>query len=88
MSSESTQISPFPTEPCPTYHVHDDESWEWGIACERCPAPRFLPGSRFGGIRFSIRHLKLQNEMGQTVREQVAEIYEGARERGADITRA
>jgi hypothetical protein len=39
------------------------------------------------GVRFNTRHLKLYRELGYTAREEVAEIYEGARETGRDITR-
>lgn len=79
----------YPVEPCPTYHVHDDESWEWGATCNACRSPSFVEKStRYSGVRFNVRHLKAQNQRGYTVREEVAEIYEGARERGADIMRA
>lgn len=84
------QRGPEPEEPCPLYHVHDDEdrTWEWGATCDACRSPFFVAANPWTGVRFSTRHLKLQRELGMTVREQVAEIYEGARETGADITRA
>ena len=78
----------YPEEPCPTYHIHDDETWGWGATCDGCPPFFVAKSKRYGGVRFSIRHLKAQNDRHYTVREEVAEIYQGARERGADITKA
>lgn len=71
------------------WHVHDDDvSWGWGATCDACRSPSFAGSKRYAGVRFNTRHIKLQRELGMTVREQVAEIYEGARETGRDITRA
>ena len=82
------QRGPEPEEPCPLYHLHDDESWGWGVTCEGCPPPsNFVGNSPYANVNFSIRYLRAQNQRHYTVREEVAEIYEGARERGADITK-
>lgn len=84
----SMQRGPEPEEPCPLYHVHDDVdgTWGWGATCEGCPSSSLFTGnSPFNGVNFSIRYLRAQNQRHYTVREEVAEIYEGARERGADI---
>jgi hypothetical protein len=89
MRSTLSPLEIYPGDDSPhSWHIHADQTWEWGATCDACRSPIFVPASRFAGIRFNTRHLKLQRELHQTVREQVAEIYEGARETGRDITRA
>lgn len=84
----SHRTPPYPDEPCPVYHVDNQGKWEWGATCEGCPTlSSFTGNSPFNNVHFTIRHLRAQNQRHYTVREEVAEIYEGARERGADITK-
>lgn len=82
------QAPPYPDEPCPLYHLDEQGRWGWGATCDGCAPPHFAGSKRYAGVRFSVRHLRAQNQRHYTVREEVAEIYEGARERGADITKA
>ena len=44
-----------------TWHVHDDDTWEWGVVCEVCRVPEPVPSP---GPYFNIRQLQKQNESG------------------------
>lgn len=57
-----------------TWHMHDDDTWGWGISCSVC-----LPEPRHGTARWpkgasevpqlAIRHLRSQNATAMTTRE-------------------
>jgi len=79
---------PYPSEPCPTYHLHDDDTWEWGTACDGC-APVFLVSltpeqERMKSVRWNTKQL---GDKHRTVRSEVQEHYDRARRDGRDITR-
>ncbi len=61
----------YPKEPCATYHVHDDESWQWDAVCEVCVVVRPAAGAMPG---FNIAHLHRQNVLGVTTAEEVKDV--------------
>jgi hypothetical protein len=82
--------SSFPTEPSPTFHVHNDDTWEWGATCDGCfPAPsHFVPLNEFQAKVRSIRwNTKQLGDKHTTVRAEVQEHYDRAKRDGRDITR-
>lgn len=61
-----------------TWHVHDDDTWGWGTSCSVClPEPRHgtarWPKSVAERPQVNIRHLRAQNALGMTAREQERE---------------
>ena len=68
-----------------TWHVHDDETWDWGATCLVCMADIPQAGNM---PNFNIKRLKEDNAGHYTQNEMRKEIYESAREDGRDITKS
>ena len=59
-----------------TWHLHDDDTWGWGISCTECLGPprkgTYRNPNRPPGA--AIHHLKRQNSLSQTTREEEREM--------------
>lgn len=47
-----------------TWHVHDDDTWEWGAVCEVCQVERPVGGPGINAPWFNIKQLQKQNATG------------------------
>ena len=72
VSSDVGNPHGYPDEPCPTYHIHDDGGWEWGAVCGVCVASVEPAGAK--GPYFNIYHLRRQNALGVSTRQEVADV--------------
>lgn len=68
-----------------TWHVHDNESWQWGVSCWYCKPDEYVAEGKT--VHFNIYHLRQQTREGWNVKQKQKEIEDGARRDGRDITR-
>ena len=56
-----------------TWHIHEDESWGWGINCADCRGERRGADGASTLPHFNIRHLQRQNQLHTTTQGEVRE---------------
>jgi hypothetical protein len=66
-----------------TYHVHDDQTWEWGVTCEACVAPPFQGKGK--SVNFNIARLQAENVGAYTQQELAREVTDAADRDGREI---